>query len=60
MKRQASALTERHLGRTVTIGGITGRLDSTHTCNGTTTLELNIGGLRSYWLLRPELEVEVA
>jgi hypothetical protein len=60
MRKRADALTERHSGMNVTIRGVTGRLDSTHTCKGITTVELNVGGLRSWWALLPETEVEVS
>jgi hypothetical protein len=58
--RTASALSERHMGKTVTIGAVSGELISVHTCRGRTDVELIVGGHRAVFSLGPETEVEVS
>lgn len=59
MIRQASALSERHMSKTITIGAVSGELISVHTCRGRTDVELIVGGHRAVFSLAPTTEVEV-
>lgn len=61
MIRRASEISDQAIKdqRPITIGAVTGTLRAVNALRGRVEVEIDVGGHRAVFMLRPEVEVEV-